>query len=76
MAVSSPPDFDIYRAGLCFASVCSSLPLNEVKARMAAEFTGVGPWLLSDDAEFANGQPNPCPCENAPETHTHYLFSC
>lgn len=69
-------DFRIYTAGLCCASVCSSLPKKEVGRRMARELTGVGPWHLSKDKTFSGGEPNPCPCNENPKTHTHYLFNC
>jgi hypothetical protein len=70
-------DFTIYSIGLIYASVCSSLPADEVAARMRMEPTGVHHWVPSTDATFSDGtSPNPCPCEQYPETHKHYLFSC
>jgi hypothetical protein len=77
VAFADPPGVAIYSQGLCFASVCSALPIEDVKAAMATVPTGVSSaWTLSDEKEFANGQPHPCPCEDLPETHKHYLFSC
>lgn len=70
-------EFNIYTEGLCCASVCSSLPQDEVERRMAAHWNGIdSKWTLSDEPTFSNGVPNPCPCEQLPETHTHYLFVC
>ena len=70
-------DFIIYRLGLVYASVCSSLPPEEVAARMKAEPTGIGSeWFWSRDQNFRTGQSNPCPCVVWPNTHVHYLFSC
>lgn len=75
-AFDEPAGIEIYSHGLCFASVCSALPVDEVKRLMAAYPTGVSSqWTLSDDETFRNGSPHPCPCE-AKSTHTHYLFSC
>lgn len=70
-------EFYIYKVGLCYASVCSSLPIEEVKRRMANDTfpTGVGPWTYTGEA-FCTGEPNPCPCNEYPDTHKHYLFSC
>lgn len=70
-------DFTIYGLGIVCASVCSSLPREEVERRMAAEETGLDHgWFPSKDKAFRTGQPNPCPCNSHPETHTHYLFNC
>ena len=69
-------DFTIYSMGLCYASICSSLPIEEVKTRMALEPTGISnKWTLAGES-FKTGEPNPCPCDKKPETHKHYLFSC
>ncbi len=69
-------DFTCYAIGVCCASVCTSLPLEEATARLNAEQpTGIGPWELSGES-FATGESNPCPCNVEPETHTHYLFVC
>lgn len=76
-AFDDPTGVEIYAHGLCHASVCSALPVDEVKAVMAAYPTGISShWEISENTEFANGQPHPCPCEQKPTTHTHYLFSC
>lgn len=77
MNATAAKDFEVYAYGLVSASVCSSLPLEEVKRLMAADPTGISSrWELSDATEFANGVPHPCPCETNPSTHTHYLFHC
>jgi hypothetical protein len=72
-------DFCAYTVGVAYASVCTSLPIEEATRRLNAEHpTGIDHgWSLSDDATFADGiHPNPCPCHLKPDTHTHYLFSC
>ena len=68
-------DFTVYVEGLFYASVCSSLPLEEVKRRMKARLSGTTcGWQLSEDTTFSGCQSNPSPCEKHPETHKHYLF--
>lgn len=71
-------DFDAYTIGLCYASVCSSLSPRETVKRMNAQHpTGIRHrWKLAPDKTFKTGQPNPCPCENNPSTHKHYLLVC
>lgn len=68
-------EFKIYAMGIVKASVCSSLPPEEVAARMAREITGVGPWVFSREP-FLTGESNPTPCNDKPDTHMHYLFVC
>lgn len=69
-------DFTAYSVGLCYASVCTSLSDDETTARLNAERpTGIGPWRIADEA-FANGDPNPRPCDQNPGTHRHVLFNC
>ena len=69
-------EFAVLTEGLCNASVCSSLPKREVARRMRQRLTGVGPWRPSKDKTFSGGEPNPCPCNQNPKTHKHYLFNC
>ena len=69
-------DFTVYTEGLCYASVCSSLPVEEVVARMARRLSGVNAWALSKKVTFSGGEPNPCSCEDYPETRQHFLFEC
>lgn len=69
-------EFVVYAEGLCSASVCSSLSRREVNHRMKTRLTGVTPWQPAKDKAFADGRPNPCPCNQNPETHIHYLFHC
>jgi hypothetical protein len=72
------PEFTAYAVGICYASVCTSLEsINEVARRLNAEHpTGVGRWHPSEDPTFADGQPNPRPCDDHPATHRHILFNC
>ncbi len=72
------PDFEIYSEGTIHISVCSSLSPEEIVDRANRDYpSGVtSNWQLSEDKLFASGQPNPCPCEQHPETHKHYLLNC
>ena len=68
--------FEVYLEGLVSASVCSSLSQEETIARMKARITGItSRWELSIKP-FRTGETNPCPCNNHPDTHKHYLFVC
>ena len=70
-------EFDIYSKGICFSSVCSSLPLEETEKLLNLENpTGIdSKWKLSKE-NFRTGEDNPCVCERNPATHKHYLFEC
>jgi hypothetical protein len=69
-------DFCAYAVGLCYASVCTSLSLEEATQRLNAEHpTGLEHgWKLAAEA-FRTGERNPCPCPDYAE-HWHFLFSC
>lgn len=71
-------DFIAYAVGPCYASICTSLPIDEaVRTMNSFNPTGIkSPWALSKDAHFKTGHTNPCPCEDTPETHQHYLLEC
>ena len=73
-----PKDFEVYSVGLVHSSVCSALTPEETVARANVELpTGIGSqWSLSEEPTFSGGQSNPCPCEENPETHKHYLLVC
>lgn len=69
---------EVYNVGLCYLSVCvpKDMPIERVEAAAnVCEPTGVTPWKKSDDA-FKGGEVNPCPCNDKPNTHRHYLLSC
>lgn len=70
-------DFEVYSNGLIHCSVCSSLSLEETVRRTNLENpTGTSSkWELHNE-KFRTGQPNPCPCNDNPETHKHYLMVC
>lgn len=70
----------LYRAGLCYASVCAvnDATPDEIRAAVnRAHPTGLDHgWDFSDDETFASGQPNPCPCNDLPATRQHWLMVC
>ncbi|KKL64602.1 hypothetical protein LCGC14_2163320 [marine sediment metagenome] len=69
-------DYEAYSVGLCYASVCTSLPLEEATRLLNVEHpTGISPWSKADE-QFGTGDSNPCPCNENPQTHKHYLFVC
>ena len=58
--------FEVIGESLCFATVCSDLPPDEVVARMSKRPSGTsGGWQLSDEPSAV--------CLEKP-THKHYLF--
>lgn len=70
-------DFSIIEIGLVFASVCTSLSVEETTDRLNAEHpTGIESRWSLHYAGFKTGEDNPCPCDRSPETHKHMLFSC
>lgn len=65
----------VYSQGLLYASVCTSLDDKGVDEAMGAlPATVTRGWTRSADATFDGGQPNPCPCEQRPDTHRHVLY--
>lgn len=67
----------VYTEGLCFASVCSDLAVEEVAQRMKTRISGTTHgWGFSKNETFKDGEPNPCPCNRKPNTHKHFLFEC
>lgn len=70
--------FWAYAVGVCNAGVCTNLDVDAATERLNAEhLTGVGPWELSEDKEFADGSPHPQPCPDTPGAgHRHLLFNC
>lgn len=75
--MSEPKEFYTYAVGMCCSSVCSSLPVEEVTARLNRESpTGIESQWTHSAESFMDGTPNPCPCHDSPDTHQHYLFVC
>lgn len=78
MIQRKPRTFVVYTIGICSASVCSTLSVEEITKRINEEHpTGIqSKWEPSDNKEFKDGQSNPCACEQYPSTHKHYLYVC
>lgn len=74
-AANQSGELIVYSEGLCYASVCTSLDDEELDLRMAARpATATRGWVRSEDSHFTGGEPNPCPCDQRPDTHRHVLF--
>lgn len=69
--------FTVTAVGLCAAAVCTSLTNDEATGRLnTAHPTGISSrWELADKP-FPNGDPNPGPCPDHPDTHRHLYFHC
>jgi hypothetical protein len=68
-------ELTVYAEGLCYASVCTSLPDEQADAMMANRPSGTrNGWQRSKDTHFHGGLPNPCPCERDPDTRRHILY--
>ena len=68
-------EFTVYAVGLCYASVCTSLAVDDVERWLNIELpTGVTPWRLAAEG-FRSGEPNGMPCPDQADRR-HFLFSC
>jgi hypothetical protein len=69
--------FTIYGHGLLYASVCTSLSDEAATERLNFVMpTGTqSAWAIDDEGVFADGTPNPQPC-NLNAENRHILFSC
>jgi hypothetical protein len=69
----------VYRVGICHASVCvpAAMAVADVLDAVNRQHpTGLDHgWTVSTDETFANGPPNPCPCEQTPG-RVHRLLCC
>lgn len=77
-ALPRPRSVTVYALGLTHASVCTSQPDEQTLATVDELYpTGLNHgWKISDDPAFADGKPNPCPCDHHPRTHRHVLLVC
>lgn len=73
-------DVIIYSTGIVACSVCASNDLSP--EQVEEEVNRISPtgissnWRISEEETFKDGIPNPCPCEQNPETRKHYLLHC
>ncbi len=77
----APLDITFYSVGFCCLSVCAANDVSDstVVVRANVEHpTGIASgWEVSEDKTFADKRyPNPCPCEDKPDTHRHLLLNC
>ena len=81
--VTKQEEFVAYSVGICAASVCTSLSIEEATERLNREKpTGIeSQWTKSED-EYFNGvdkegqkAKNGCDCPDYPG-NKHYLFNC
>lgn len=70
-------NFEPYAVGLCHASVCTSLSVEEATRLLNRNNpTGIeSQWKLSDDKNFKSGEANGFDCPDHPG-NKHYLFVC
>ncbi len=72
-------DIEIYAVGMVHASACAlnTINISEVERIANMQYpTGVSHSWSLHDGSFKSGESNPCPCDEAPETRSHYLLSC
>jgi len=67
----------LYKVGLCYASVCAAADVEpeEIEREVNAQYpTGISSrWQVSDEP-FASGAPNPSPCNTEPDARRHWLL--
>lgn len=69
----------VYASGLVHMSVC--VPVTMSRDQVAETASEVNPtgitsqWAVSGEP-FADGSPNPCPCDTEPDDRRHYLLVC
>lgn len=70
-----------YSIGITSMSACvdNSLSGEEIEELANTQFpTEIeSKWTISSDTHFRDGiNTNPCPCQDNPETRSHYLLNC
>ena len=69
----------VYGNGLVECSVCTNVTDEKriVELVNMKNPTGLSHgWIISKDPKFLSGESNPCPCNQNPKTHKHYLMMC
>lgn len=66
--------------GVVYCSVCVPKDMSRLDIEQGTNLeipTGISSrWKISNDKEFRTGQPNPCQCEQFPNSRLHYLLNC
>lgn len=69
----------IYAEGICKMSACVENGTERDEIEQLANIsrpTGIASrWTISAEP-FADGKPNPSPCDQHPKDRTHYLLEC
>lgn len=80
MKIKKDIDIQMIAVGICYMSVCVLKHATKKQIEEQANMnqpTGISSkWQLAEDSQFAEGTPNPCPCDKQPETRMHYLLNC
>ena len=69
----------VYTSGLVSCSACApaDMPIDEVAREVNLQNpTGISSRWQAATEPFADGTPNPCPCNQHPVERVHYLFNC
>lgn len=73
-------DVFVYSSGLVHCSACAPDDMPRIKVEELVNLhnpSGVTPWRISEDKEFAGGGEMPGKCDKYPtESRLHYLLSC
>lgn len=72
-------ELEVYSNGLCYCSICTNLDSVAMIENLVNLENPTGTssrWKISKDPTFNSGDPNPCPCNQKPNTHKHYLLEC
>ncbi len=67
---------EVYSSGLFHCSVCTDITDREEILKILNKQFPCGTdngWMHSTDTHFAQGAPNPCPCDDQ-EDRMHYLM--
>lgn len=72
-------ELEVYSNGIVHCSVCTNIRQRDRIENLVNIMNPTGTsnrWTISNEPTFSGGEPNPCPCENKPKTHKHYLMVC
>jgi hypothetical protein len=71
--MSELADLIMYSQGMCYASVCTTLPREQIADHCPPSGTSLG-WQVSDE-DFQDGTKNGSPCPDLAERR-HWLVEC
>lgn len=77
--MSNKKDAIVYAIGLCSLGICVKKGFARDRIEESANLyhpTGISSrWEIADE-DFADGNPNPSPCNTQPDEREHYLLHC